>query len=41
MSELGRLYADNELIVREGDIGEEMFVVQTGRVKITKNSPTG
>ena len=41
MSELGRLYADNERIVNEGDMGEEMFVLQTGKVKITKNSPTG
>ena len=41
MSELGKLYADNELIVREGDRGEEMFVLQTGKVKITKNTPTG
>jgi CRP-like cAMP-binding protein len=41
MSELGRLYDDNEVIVREGDVGEEMFVIQTGKVKITKNVSDG
>ncbi len=41
MSELGRLYADNEVIIREGDKGDAMFVVQTGKVRITKNTPSG
>ncbi len=34
--ELERSYADQELIVREGDHTRDMFVIQSGRVRITK-----
>jgi CRP-like cAMP-binding protein len=33
-SALGRVYADGEIIVRQGDVGENMFVVQDGSVDI-------
>lgn len=39
--ELGKVYADDEIIFKEGDKGEEMFVIQSGRVKITKKTSTG
>lgn len=32
----GREYLPNEVIFREGDPGSEMFIIQTGRIKITK-----
>ena len=38
---LGRTYADGEVIFREGDKGEGMYVVQAGKVKITKQTPSG
>ncbi len=34
--ELERAYADGELVVREGDMSREMFVIQTGKVVISK-----
>ncbi|MHC4489971.1 MAG: cyclic nucleotide-binding domain-containing protein [Planctomycetota bacterium] len=39
--ELGKVYANDEIIFKEGDRGDEMFVIQSGRVKITKKTPTG
>lgn len=36
--ELGRNYTDGELIFREGDKGEMMYVIQAGRVRITKRN---
>lgn len=35
--ELGRLYADGEIIFKEGDKGDAMYVIQSGKVKLTKN----
>jgi len=32
----GRTYAEGEVVFKEGDIGEEMFIVQSGQVKIVK-----
>ncbi len=40
-SELGRIYKDGEVIFREGDEGDSMYVIQAGEVKITKNTPSG
>ncbi len=40
-SELGREYSDGDVICKEGEKGEVMYVVQTGRVKITKKDPKG
>jgi len=36
--ELGRIYRDGEAIFREGDDGHNMFVIQAGKVRITKKS---
>ena len=38
---LGRTYSDGEVIFREGDRGEGMYVIQSGKVKITKHTPAG
>ena len=40
-SELGKAYADGEIVFKEGDKGETMYVVQSGNVKITKKSDSG
>lgn len=34
--ELERTYSDGEIIVREGDTTRDMFVIQNGKVRITK-----
>jgi CRP-like cAMP-binding protein len=31
---LGRVYADGEVVVRQGEIGSEMFVIQSGKVGV-------
>lgn len=31
---LGRIYQDGEVIVRQGDVGESLFVIQDGQVEI-------
>ena len=39
--ELGRLYSNGEIIFREGENGDVMYVIQSGKVKISKNSSSG
>ncbi len=39
--ELGRVYTNGEAICKEGETGEVMYVIQSGKVKITKHSHTG
>lgn len=39
--EIGKVYSDGEVIFREGEEGEKMYVIQDGKVKITKQSPSG
>jgi CRP-like cAMP-binding protein len=39
--ELGRVYSEGEIIFREGDEGERMYVVQSGAVRITKKTVSG
>lgn len=39
-SELERHYDDGALICREGDISQEMFIIQGGKVRIFKRSGT-
>jgi CRP-like cAMP-binding protein len=39
--ELGRVYANGEIIFEEGDKGDVMYVIQSGKVKISKNSSSG
>ncbi len=38
---LGKLYADGEDIVRQGDVGDCMFVVQSGRVEVIQATDMG
>jgi CRP-like cAMP-binding protein len=38
---LGKLYADGEDIVRQGDVGDCMFVVQSGRVEVLQATDSG
>jgi len=38
---LGRVYSDGEVIFREGDKGEGMYVVQSGKVRIAKQTSSG
>lgn len=38
--ELGKVYEDREVIFREGDKGDAMYVIQSGEVKITRQSGT-
>lgn len=35
---LGKIYRDGEVIVREGDIGDRMYVIQSGRARVTRNA---
>jgi CRP-like cAMP-binding protein len=39
--ELGRQYHDGEVIFREGDPGDALFVIQFGAVAVTKATPGG
>lgn len=37
----GRTYNAGDVIFREGDVGNEMFIIQSGKVKITKQLKDG
>jgi len=37
VSSLGKTYKDGEIICREGDEGNSMFVIQSGIVEVSKN----
>ncbi|MBN1594708.1 Crp/Fnr family transcriptional regulator [candidate division FCPU426 bacterium] len=37
----GKVYPSGTTIFKEGDIGEEMFIIQSGQVKITKKTNEG
>ena len=39
--ELGKVYRDGEVIFREGDAGQVMYMIQFGQVKINKTTPSG
>ncbi len=39
--ELGKVYHDGEIIFKEGDRGEAMYVIQAGKVRITRDGPSG
>jgi CRP-like cAMP-binding protein len=39
--ELGRVYSNGEIIFEEGAKGDVMYVIQSGKVKISKNSSSG
>jgi len=36
--ELGRVYKDGVIIVRQGDVGECMYVIQSGQVEVRKET---
>ena len=38
---LGRLYSDGELIVRQGEVGECMYIIQKGKVEVFVEKPEG
>ncbi len=38
---LGKLYGDGETVVRQGDVGNCMFVIQKGSVEVILESPAG
>ena len=38
---LGKTYADGEVIVRQADVGDCMYVVQSGRVEVVQSSEHG
>ena len=40
-SNLGKTYNDGDIICHEGDEGNNMFVVQSGTVEVTKKGPQG
>ena len=39
--ELGKTYKDGEIICREGEEGKNMYIVQSGKVKVSRNLPHG
>jgi len=39
--ELGKPYGEGEIIFKEGDKGETMYVIQSGKVTIYKSTPAG
>lgn len=39
--ELGKIYSDGEIICREGDTGNVMYVIQSGKIEITKKTESG
>ena len=38
---LGKFYVDSEVIIRQGNTGDSMYVVQSGRVEVIQSSETG
>ena len=38
---LGKIYHDGEVIIRQGNTGESMYVVQSGRVEVLQRSDNG
>lgn len=39
--ELGKIYSDGEIICREGETGNVMYVIQSGKITITKKTGSG
>ena len=39
--DLGRAFVDGEVIIREGDVGDCMFVIQNGQAEVIIGSGTG
>ena len=38
---LGKLYGDGEAIVQQGEVGDCMYVVQSGKVQVVQSTPIG
>lgn len=38
---LGRIYADGEIIVRQGEVGTCMYAIQSGQVEVVKEHEAG
>ncbi len=36
LEQLGKLYGDGEYIVREGEVGDCMYVIQSGKVEVVR-----
>ncbi|MBI5568862.1 MAG: cyclic nucleotide-binding domain-containing protein [Desulfomonile tiedjei] len=36
LGDLGKIYSEGEIIVRQGDVGDCMFVIQSGKVEVIK-----
>lgn len=41
LGELGRIYRTGESIVRQGDTGDSMYVIQSGKVEVVRESEGG
>jgi CRP/FNR family transcriptional regulator, cyclic AMP receptor protein len=41
INQFGRRYSPGEYIFKEGDLGEEMFIIHSGTIKITKRTDEG
>ncbi|OFW56674.1 MAG: hypothetical protein A2133_06020 [Actinobacteria bacterium RBG_16_64_13] len=41
LGELGRIYRSGETIVRQGEVGDHMYVIQSGKVEVVRESDTG
>jgi CRP-like cAMP-binding protein len=41
INQFGRSYTPGEYIFKEGDIGEEMFIIHSGTIRITKKTDEG
>jgi CRP-like cAMP-binding protein len=40
-SSLGKLYEDGEVIIRQGELGNCMYVVQAGQLEVIREGPQG
>jgi CRP/FNR family cyclic AMP-dependent transcriptional regulator len=35
---LGKIYSDGAIIAKEGEVGDRMFIIQSGRVRVTREA---
>ena len=36
---MGKIYRDGDIIIQQGETGQSMYVVQSGQVEVSQNSP--